>query len=475
MGKSNDSWEYFSYESREDLPSPIKKFLKYLKGEGPFFFDVYEFENIIEYFLSYQDYDLAKKAIEAAQYFYPDEKEFFFLKAQLLFRKGESQKALNLLQNIKSFYSGDPEFYFLVANIFLAQNKFDKALRFYNKVLKNADIKEIDYYLMLIADSLSIVKKYNEALEFLYKIPEKHRSNSILAKISDNLQKLGKTAEAEKYLLKIIKRDPTSESWWNKLGMFYENIGKINKAIDAYLNSFALSQNPEEYNDTEYDIENIYFQIEEELKLADLLYENKQYQKAFLFYEHIGQYKSQKPYYFGMAECLINLNRINDAENLLYEAIQKGETTSDILFGLAKVAYEKKEFANAVKYINDAIKEEEKAENENIRKAELYNFKARTLSQIKQYNDALEYYAKAVVLSKLDKEYLKDFSEFVMSKGNIGRILRTLAKDDNKDEQKVVAKFITERLKLYFIAENKKFNEKRIKALIYNIIRNRNK
>ena len=175
MGKSNDSWEYFSYESSENLPSPVRKFLRYLKGEGSFFFDVYEFENIIDYFINYQDYDLAKKALEAAQYFYPDEKEFLFLKAQILFREGKSQKALDLLHSIKSFYYGDPEFYFLVANIFLAQNKLNEALRFYNKVLKNADKKETDYYLMLIADSLSVVKKYNEALEFLYKIPEKQR------------------------------------------------------------------------------------------------------------------------------------------------------------------------------------------------------------------------------------------------------------------------------------------------------------
>ena len=380
-----------------------------------------------------------------------------------------------MLQSIKSFYYGDPEFYFLVANIFLAQNKFDKALRFYNKVLKNADKKETDYYLMLIADSLSVVKKYKEALEFLNKIPERQRSNSVLGKISDNLQKLGKTKEAEKYLLQTIKRNPTSEYWWNRVGMFYESIGKMDEAIDAYLNAFALSPNPEEYYDNEYDAENIYLKIEEELRLADLLFQNEQYEKAFLFFEYIGQYKSQKPYYYAMAECLIRLNRADDAEKLLGDAILKGEVNSDILFGLAKVAYKKNEFANAVKYINDAIKEEENAENDNIRKAELFNFKARCLSKLKQYNDALEYYAKAVVLSKLNKDYLKDFSEFVMSKGNIGRILRTLADEDNQDEQKVVAKFITERLKLYFIAENKKFNEKRAKALIYNIIRNRNK
>jgi tetratricopeptide (TPR) repeat protein len=477
MDKSNDFGDLFSFESRENLPSPVKKFIKYLKGEGSFFFDVYEFENIIEYFIAYAEYKYALKALETAQYFYPEEKEFLFLKAQLLFREGESKKALELLKSIEPFFLDDPEFYFLVANIFLAQDKSDKALKFYNKLLKLVERKELTQYLNRIAESLTIVKKYKEALDFLHKIPESQRTNKILYSIANNFQNLGKTEEAEKYLLKIVKNAPTSAYWWSVLGEFYDDAGKINKAIDAYLNYFALAPNPEDLNDNdEFFPEDIELLIENELKIVDLLYQKKNYQKAFIFLEHISKHNNQKPYYLYMTECLLHLNRTDDAEKFLITAIEKGENSSDINFAMAKVAYQKKEYKTAIKYLDKAIDEENKIKNNDYKIAELYNFKGKTLGKLHIFLEAIDNYAKAVVLSRLKKEYLKDYTEYMMnSSKNLGNLLIHIGFYKGDDEQKVAADFITDHLKPYFLTENKKFNEKKVKTLIYNIIKRINK
>ena len=491
MDKSNEHFDSFNYNEPEKLPSPVKKFMEFLAGEVSVFFDVHEFVYIIEYFISRSKLKMAAKAVEAAEYFYPGEKEFAYLKATLLFKKGKSNAALNILNDARSFYLDDPDFYFLMANILLSQGKETEAENNYKKVIELVNEEELDYYLELISSSLAIAHKYHQAIKFLKFLPEKKMKATTLKDIAYYYHRLKDYEKSIKYYRKSLNKDPFDPDVWEALSLVYDNAGEKDKSLDAFLNFVATSVKDntlDAYTDLSGTVEGFETSIFDMYELIDeageKLMEAGKYEKAILYLSHtvfieagshynkyFAEYneKRNRLNYSKIATCLYHLNRIDEAENYYKLALDVDEIPKqEAYYGLSLVAKTKENYDDALHYINQAILEARKPV------AAYLTHKADIYKKLGNENDALEFYAKAVVVSGAKTNYLEKFVDFVMNNGYVGNVLNSLAETSGETGVKVISDFIFERIKLYYLAEGKKFNSKKIKSAILNLLKNKN-
>jgi len=433
------------FENKGKLPSLIKKYQNFLSGKGTYFFDVFEFVDIITYYIEELDFDEAEKAIDTALSIYPNESEFIFLKANLLFRNGHSKQAMNMLDNIAGFQAGNPEYHFLKANILASQNDIKEAINEYNKVISTADDEEKNMYLHLIGNSLAIVKKYEEDLKFFLEIPVDDLDEEILEDIASTYEAIGKYSLAIKYYKESLKRDPLSDFSWLSLGEAYLKINEEDKALDAFMNAFAID----------------YEMIETEEKIADLLFKQEKYEQALLYYLDLHNRDGNNNLYpTFIGDCFLQLKRFDEAEKYYTIATSKGNASSEVFHGLAIIAYERKNFEQALEFINAALNADSKKDPEYI------NFKAHILSMLEQDNKAMECFAKAVVESGFDEEYLTDYVDFIISNN---RMSGKMKKYSNS------ASFVSESIRFYCETNGKYYNEHKIRTKIESILKKLNK
>ena len=438
--------DFFENKGRE--PSLIRKYKKFLSGKEQYFFDVFEFVEIISFYIEELNFKEANNAIETALSIYPNESEFIFLKATLLFRNSKSNQALELLNQIEAYQFDNPEYHFLKANILSSQNKIDKAIKEYNKVIDIADPDDKIMYLHLIGNSLSIVKRYNEALIFFNKIPKTSLDPEILEDIASTYESLGRYDMAIKYYKESLKKDIMSDFTWQNLAEAYENINEDEKALEAYLYAFAIDDTISETKE----------------RIADLFYKKEDYEKALLFYLDLKA-KNQKLsiYDIYIANCFLKLKNLDEAEKYYNQALENGEISSDMFHGLAVIEFEKKEYEEALRYIDAALEIEEKENPVYI------NFKAHTLLMLKQYSDALEYFAKAVALSDIEKKFLYDFVKFIVN--DVSDFFKEFSRITSTKVEENYVEFILTMITSYLFTLNKPFDKNKIKEQIIEILK----
>ncbi len=441
------------FGNKDKMPSLIRKYQNFLSGKGTYFFDVFEFVDIISYYIEELNFDEADKAIDTALSVYPNESEFIFLKANLLFRNGHSRQAMKMLESIAGFQAGNPEYYFLKANILASQNKIDEAIKEYRKVIAVADAEDKNMYRHLIGNSLAIVKKYKEALEFFNEIPAKDLDEEMLEDIASTYESLGRYDVAIKYYRESLRRDPLSDFTWLSMGEAYLKINEEEKALDAFMNAYAIDDS----------------MPETEASIADLLFKQDRFEEALLYYLDLRKKNEKTNIYEALiGDCYLQLKKFDLAENFYNKALAGGHASPEVFHGLAIIAYERKEFEKSLQFINSALL------SDNSEDPVYVNFKAHVLNMLEQDNDALEYFAKAVVISGVEEEFLSDFVDFILSNNKVSELMKGLAQSMSDTEESLFLNFISDRLKLYFIVHGKDYDEIRIKEKIESVLKKLN-
>lgn len=109
----------------EETLEAVKKFEDSLRSRKGLFFDVYEFESIIDYYLSADNVKKASEAIDIAFRIHPNSSEIQLRKAEILMMENkfnEAQSLLNYLIKIDPFNC--EVFYFVgQVNIELGKNE----------------------------------------------------------------------------------------------------------------------------------------------------------------------------------------------------------------------------------------------------------------------------------------------------------------------------------------------------------------
>jgi tetratricopeptide (TPR) repeat protein len=128
--------EPFDSPSDPETLELARRFEQMVKDNQHYFFDLDEFEELIDYYLFNDDTDKAGSCITIALEQYPGETGLLLKKAQLLISTDKNKKALKILSDLDDNNFDDYEIHLAKGNLYSQLDRSEKAIEEYSLALK---------------------------------------------------------------------------------------------------------------------------------------------------------------------------------------------------------------------------------------------------------------------------------------------------------------------------------------------------
>ncbi|WP_142783443.1 tetratricopeptide repeat protein [Changchengzhania lutea] len=225
----------FSHNDNNNLP--LTKFESMLKTNHVLFFDSEEFENIIHHYLNQGKIALAKKAIKMGMDQHPTSINLRLFRVEVYVFEDKLIEAENLLNDLYVIDPLNEEIYIQKANILSKKDEHQKAIDVLKKALDMTD-DVVDLY-SLIGMEYLFLDNFKEAKVYFMKCLEVDLEDySALYNIIYCFDFLKEHQEAIAYLNIFLDKNPYSEVAWHQLGKQFMSLKKYKKALAAF--DFAI-------------------------------------------------------------------------------------------------------------------------------------------------------------------------------------------------------------------------------------------
>ncbi len=344
------------FQEDGDLQEIIGRFENMLNFTEAYFFDVHEFERIIDHYL---DTNHFSKAIDAVRYGikqHPGSTSLLLKEAQVYAEKGESVKALEMVNVLERIEESNNEVYMLKGMILNQLGKVTEAEASFEKAI-NLSYENLEDILYDIALSFEYINQYKIASGYLEKAHEKNPEKlNILYDLAYCYDRMHDFDRSIKFYEIYLDHEPFSENVWYNLGLLYFKKENFSKAVECY--DFAIAIN-DQYSSAVFNKANAlanlgaYEEAVETYKECILLepenvlahcYLGESLEKLENYQEAIEWYlKSTKidPAYaegwYGIAVCNLFLKRYDDALYYASKAISQDPENPDFWFTLGNV------------------------------------------------------------------------------------------------------------------------------------------
>ena len=224
-----------------DTAESVRRFEQMVRNNINSYFDVHEFENIIDYYLDINKFNDALRATEIAFQQHPNAAPIHFKRIQVLINKGEPVQALKLLGQIEQLEARNTEFYILKGTALAQMGKVKDAVRLFDQALQMTfeNKEEILYDIALTFEHLS---HYKSAVPYLQKAYEINPSKlTVLYDLAYCYERMEEEQKCIEFYKLYLEADPFSENVWYNLGTVYSRMEDYEKAIEAY--DFAIAIN----------------------------------------------------------------------------------------------------------------------------------------------------------------------------------------------------------------------------------------
>ncbi len=323
----------------DDFDFPIEKFEMMLKTNEILFFDATEFENIIGHYIDSGRLALAKKALKLALDQHPKSVNLLLMKAELLSFEDKFEKAMDLLESLKSLEPNNEEIYILIANIYSKQDLHLDAIQILKESLNFADdlleihsIMGMEY--MFLEDFENSKQSYIKCLE------NDESDSTALYNIIYCFDFLNQNEEAVQFLKSFLDRQPYCEVGWHQLGKIYFE----NKLFDKALEAFEYAIISDEYFIGAY------------LEKGKVLERLKRYKEAIECYILTLQIDDPTAFaYLRIGKCFLKLNEPEKALKHYKKALHEDPLLDKVWLALSDYHVKIKDYKKALYYINKAI------------------------------------------------------------------------------------------------------------------------
>ncbi|MBN1252954.1 MAG: tetratricopeptide repeat protein [Bacteroidales bacterium] len=331
-----------NYENIEDNAKAfVERFDDMLKSKNQYFFDVYEFENIIDYYLFKSDYKKAQKVVDYALKMHPLAFSIMIKQAQLFIRLSQPIKALKLLKKLTKIESTNSNLFFLKGVVFCSLGDIKNALNDFNHSLSvTYELKEDLLYNIAVA--LQEVGRYEFAVDYFlqaYKIDKE--DITVIYELAFCYEKLDKDNLSINFYKEYLNKHPFSELAWFNIGTVYNKVEDYSLAIEAFDYAIAI--------DDEYAL--AYFNKAESLAF------NEQFEESIeVFNEFLEISPDNAVAIFHIGESYAKLKNNEKALEFFDKAIELDNKFADAYYAKSYILYENKNFLDALHSIKKAIK-----------------------------------------------------------------------------------------------------------------------
>ncbi len=373
MWKMEDDKYGPSYE--EEVKYAVQKFEKMKKNNENYFFDVIEFETIIDYYIESNNSSKAFEAATLATQQHPNSVSIQLRKARVLLDKGRAVEALRLLKKLESIEPGNHELYIAKGTAFgmLGDIQGAKKMFDYSLTLDSDDVENILFAITSVLQNLNYYEHMIPYMERLVQMEPEFKAH-----LYDLAYAYEKTEDYENsiiYYLKYLEEEPFSDSAWYNLGIIYNKQESYEKAMEAYdyalainpQNTFALFNkgnilcNIERYADAipvyhEY-LENEPESFEAMTYLAECYEKTREVNLARKYYqEAIEMAPDFADPWFGLGVIALNTGNTDDSLIFFRKAVRLDDENPEIWYLLGKAHYSKGERTAALRCFREALK-----------------------------------------------------------------------------------------------------------------------
>lgn len=299
--------EEFDQFSSEDLQNMRERFFQMKESRGTMYFDVDEYEALIDVFFEADDTENIEIVLNHALEQHPGNYDFLLKKAQLFAMYGQDEQGLQILDNLKGF-AADADYFMIRGTLLSNLQKYREAIEEYTKALNSGqDLEEI---YANIAFEYENLEQYDKAIDYLTKVVTINPENEAgLNEIGICFEMSNQSEKSIQYFNHFLDKHPYSRSAWFNLAIAFNSLGKNEKAIDAYEFSLAIDENqPSAF----FNIANIYAGLENHPKAIDYYRRtlSKESPDAITYY-YMGESYEKMDRFDDALECYTNSHHIN--------------------------------------------------------------------------------------------------------------------------------------------------------------------
>jgi len=339
-----------------ELRNILDRYERMIREKKIGYFDVYQFEKIIDHYLDNDLFSQAVNAVNIGLHQHPSSNSLLLKKAQVFAEKGDAKKALGLLSDLEQVEYTNNDLYLMKGMIYNQLGKISQAKKAFEKAL-SLTYEDKENVLRDIALSFEYIHQYEIAASYFeraYRInPDKL---SLLYDMAHCYNKLQDFEKSITYYKKYLDQEPFAENVWYNLGLVYLRMERFEEAIDAY--DFALAVNDQfttamlnkaialshlgRYHEA-IPVYQDFLDIEPENALA-LCYIGECYEKldqlekAIKNYNHALKIDPElSEAWYGLAISYQNLGKFDRALYSVEKAVDLDDENPDFLFTLGKI------------------------------------------------------------------------------------------------------------------------------------------
>lgn len=327
----------------------IKQYEQMLEKNKTCYFDVNDFEDIIDFYYGNNKLNNAVRAARYALKLHPYSTEIRLKQAFVLSENNQPREAIQLLNKLGKIEPANVEVWLLKGNAYKIIGNTEKAIKCFNRAI-SISLKKKDDILYQIAILFEQSDQYDIAIQYLKQAYQTNYDNDfIIYELGYCYEKINENKKSVSYYKKFLDINPFSESAWYNLGIAYNKLEMYEKSVEAY--NFAIAIDPE--------------------------YSSAHYNKA---------------------NTLANWGKYNEAVEVYHEFILF-EEDNDLACCYIGECYEKMgDFTNAIEYYQKAI-------DINLELADAHYGVSIVLHHLKRYIESLFFIKKAIELDNANPDY----------------------------------------------------------------------
>jgi len=286
----------FNSGKYHEVIANIKRYEEMERNGKEYFFDIADYEGMINHYDEKEDFDAAIQVAVHAGGQHPYKNDFVIKQAELFIEIGRLNKAIEILEYFEVIMPSDVTIILTKCKALIKFKRYEEAITCLEDALKIGNNKGEIYF--DLGGVYKRIDEYDKAIScFRCCLKENHENDEALFELARCHELKGDHDPSIKLYTAFIDRQPyTWEAWFN-LGNVYCSVNRYHSAIEAY--DFASLIN-EEFADA-------YF------NRGNALYELGFYMEALKDYHHCTQLEESRATFYYIGKCFEKLGRVDEA------------------------------------------------------------------------------------------------------------------------------------------------------------------
>ena len=423
--------------SNDEVLQKVVQFEDMLSEKSFTFFDVEDYENIIDYYIDLELYEKVNAALDFGLNQFPNDLTLSLIKVEVLNSKQLVDDSYMLLKSLKQFYPNNIDVLYNLGKIYAITDRIQTAIIYFENAVDlirvndsyNDLLSDIAYEFLQIGQNLQAIHVMKRIVEIR---PE---DESTMMELGIAYHESGLIDEAIIYFTEIIDSNPYSHIAWFNLGTLHNVKEDWKEALFAFDMCLVIN---EKFSAAHYGKANSYIQEKEYQNAIDT------FNESFNF-DHPNSYA-----YCCLGECYEKIGDFKKALIFYEKSLEIDDSQSDAWLGIGVVRDLNNQTLDALKFIEKAI-------NLDPENPEYWYIFAEFLSKLGKITEAEDAFKKVVELDPGNIDAWIDYSNFLFENTSKTRAIKEVERAiiTNKGDQDLKLRLIAMQIASGKIADAK--------------------